>query len=54
LRLTIAQLTERLFDQERGYQQTAPTIPVIPVSRPGTPPAMSSSPIIRHTTLLGD
>ena len=54
LRMTIAQLTERVFVQERGYWQTLPTIPVIAVSRPGTPPAMSSSPIIRHTTLLGD
>jgi len=52
LRITIAQLTERVFDQERGHRQTPPTMPVTRLSQPGTPPAMPSSPIarpIRHT-----
>ncbi len=58
LRMTIAQLTERLFDRERGRRQApAPTMPVTPLSQPVTPTAKSSSPIarsIRHTTLLRD
>jgi len=45
LRMTIAQLTERLFDRERGRRQApAPTMPVTPLSQPVTPTAKSSSP----------
>jgi len=58
LRMTIAQLTERIFDRERGRRQAPPTtIPVTPLSQPVAPTATSSSPIarsIRHTTLLRD
>jgi hypothetical protein len=60
LRMTIAQLTERIFDPERGHRQTPPpTTPVTPsaVSQPVTPPGTPSSPIarpIRHTTLVRD
>ena len=55
LHMTIAQLTERVFDRERGQRQTPPpTMPVTPLSQSGTPPAMPSSPMagpIRHTPL---
>jgi hypothetical protein len=58
LRMTIAQLTERIFGWERGGRQAPqPTISVTPLSLPVTPTAKSSSPIarsIRHTTLLRD
>jgi hypothetical protein len=58
LRMTVAHLTERVFDRERGYRQTSQaTMPATPLSQPVTPPAMSSSPPtppIRHTTLLRD
>ncbi len=45
--------TEQEIQRERGHQQTAPTMPVTPLSQPGTPSAMPSSPTarpIRHTT----
>ena len=58
LRMTIAQLTERVFDRERGHRPTQPPArPVTPLSQPVTPPAMPSSPNarpIRQTTLLRD
>ena len=58
LRVTIAQLTERVFDRERGRRPTQPPArPVTPLSQPVTPPAMPSSPSarpIRQTTLLRD
>jgi hypothetical protein len=58
LRMTIAELTERLFDRERRRGQAPPsTILVTPLSQPVTPTASSSSPIarsIRQTTLLRD
>ncbi len=58
LRMTIAQLTERVFDRERGHRPTQPPArPVTPLSQPVTPPAMPSSPgarPIRQTTLLRD
>jgi hypothetical protein len=58
LRMTIAQLTERIFGWERGGRQAPqPTLSVTPLSLPVTPTAKSSSPIarsIRHTTLLRD
>lgn len=58
LRMTVAQLTERIFDRERGHRPTQPPArPVTPLSQPVTPPAMPSSPgarPIRQTTLLRD
>lgn len=45
LHMTIAQLTERVFDWERGQRPTPPTMPVTPLSQPATPPAMPSSPM---------
>ena len=58
LRMTVAQLTERIFDRERGHRHTQPPArPVTPLSQPVTPPAMPSSPgarPIRQTTLLRD
>ena len=39
LRMTIAQLTERVFDRERGQRQTPPAMPSSPIARPiGIPP----------------
>ena len=58
LRMTVAQLTERVFDRERGHRPTQPPArPVTPLSQPVTPPAMPSSPSarpIKQTTLLRD
>jgi len=58
LRMTIAQLTERVFDPERGHRQPPPPpMPVTPLSQPVPPPGMPSSPNarpIRQTTLLRD
>jgi hypothetical protein len=54
LRMTIAQLTERVFDRERGRPQAPPTMPVNPLSQPVAPSTMPSSPqSIRRTTPSG-
>ena len=48
LRMTIVQLTERVFDQERVQRQTPqPPRPGTPLSQTDTSPAMPSSPIAR-------
>jgi hypothetical protein len=57
LQMTIAQLTERIFDREQRRRQATPTNPVTPLSQPVTPTARPSSSTvrsIRHTTLLRD
>jgi hypothetical protein len=54
LRMTVAHLTERVFQQGRAGRQ-GPSATPPGVSQPVTPPAMPSSPLtrpIRHTTLV--